>query len=710
MVIPLLAALDPRKTVTGTPFENVAEEVLNGLFCHYEPPVSEYTQHKAAKAVRKNPKKYSFSEVKKTESILRTSRLFRKREAFRSATTEPAVPFKKAVTWRDEKSSQSKGIEGRIEGCATRHCDFLGFSTMGGVDLADNEGQTAQTHTPKMPGEVPVPPPIIKQTPTVREPLKDGSSKKILYDDEGHPIGNVAVDPTDEAPPAPSGLSQLRQMARELDNEEDMYEPENYDQPSRRRLMPPRSATPRHERPEDPIGLQRSESPAVQPHHYDTREQFEVQPNHYDTPEQFEGSDRPATPYRRREAEVVSYPTGENSIVDRDSRQFPISPSKRSEVHSELTMDPALREHNKGAPRPAQTSKQVEDDMPSSAQLKVPDQDIAPTSEVTAIADVAKVVEAPSQDTSVDQRKNLLTEVRGRRGTILYDEMGNIVERRADLESKDVVKGKSSSLATRKSELPFKSNTESDGFQKLQKLPRTKVPPLEDETTTRKPDPTPRMSMEPLTADKIEPVSADSTTPLPPTPRRKSDARRSTQNTRFDREERKREEAIRARLSQAYLNDFEKKIDSGKKKATSASKKQSMSPKTFATDDEIRAEVTTIGDTEYHNPYSAFEYLEDEPFSKEQTETRQVLEPISENLSSNNASTMASIEVRDQVLKKTTSDETAQKSKQSSTSGNSKRSDKIWKGWKKTIGTVKKFVNDIDEQRIPTSVPTKSRR
>ena len=39
------AAPQPNK---GVSLENVAEEVLNGLFCHYEPPTTEDSQRKAA--------------------------------------------------------------------------------------------------------------------------------------------------------------------------------------------------------------------------------------------------------------------------------------------------------------------------------------------------------------------------------------------------------------------------------------------------------------------------------------------------------------------------------------------------------------------------------------------------------------------------------------------------------------------------------------
>jgi hypothetical protein len=207
--------------------------------------------------------------------------------------------------------------------------------------------------------------------------------------------------------------------------------------------------------------------------------------------------------------------------------------------------------------------------------------------------------------------------------------------------------------------------------------------------------------MEPPSGGANEPASTDGG-PLPPTPRRKTDTRKSSQNSRFDREERKREEEIRARLLKAYTNESsKKKLNSGSKKAPT------NSSKSLATDDEIRAEVTTAGGPEtaaYPNPYNTFEYLVDEPTSKEPVETRQDVEPAPSN-----TSTLSSIDEREPVVQKTTSEETAQKSKQSNSSNSNRSDNKVWKGWKKTIGQVKRIVNELDEQRLPAA-PNKSRR
>jgi len=720
MVIPLLAALDPRKTVSGTPFENVAEEVLNGLFCHYEPPVSKHSQHKAAKEAKENPKKYTFSEVKKEEATQRTNRLHRRRQAYAadelSDPGTPAATPKKGVTWRDEKQTALKGLEGRVELCAVNHCDFFGFTrdgTGGGGDLAENlSPSAAQVHEPKIANETQKPPPIIKQTPTLREPLKDGSSKKTLYDDEGNPIGNVDVNPPANVPPAPSGLSQLRQMAEALDEE-----PQSRGRGS--------SAT---------IKKQPSQSPVMS-----------ANPNHYDTPEQFEESDpsssrvsdRPATAYRGCAMDLSSYQSGENSIIDEANNSYPVSPSKRSEVFSDLTMDPAIKNDRKfRTSSPALTSQGIEMDA-------VPE--VKPQTTV--------------QTTSTDQRTKLLSEVRGRTSTVVYDEKGNIVERRASLDTKEVVKAKASAgaipgLTASKTEETKGSRKKSgstsrrlssskdkhDPVQKLQDISANTT--LETnyssdelkQTSSGNRDPSPRMSMEPLPSELEEQMSTDKG-PLPPTPRRKSVTQYSLTNSRSDREERKREEEIRARLSEAYMKESNKSIKSN----CYSWKTGSKSDGSCTSDDEIRAEVSTVEDTG-----------DDEPIQTKEIENRddeEALVPTNQRTVS--GSTLTSIDELAPVVPTTSfpkesfskeivptsnkrssvggsrrseksrspragsrkSDSRNRETVQSSTDGSSSRSGKFWKGWKKTIGQVKKLVHDIDEQRLPPStVPKRSRR
>lgn len=688
MVIPFLAAMDPRQRVTGTRFENMAEDVLNGILCHYEPPVSEYTQHKAAKEVRRHPEKYTFSEVKKSQSILRTSRLYRKRQAMMESEQPeqptPTMPnqTKKAVSWRDEKNR--KGIEGTIEGCATRHCGFLGFAAKGGDGLAEALSPTAQARSPKNTAEAPLPQPIMKSASSVNEPLNDhATSKKVLYDDEGNPIGDLENnDPPAVAPPAPSGLSQIRRMAKELDDTSDVYEPENYDQPSKRSHKFVRSATPRYARTEEErITMQRSQSPVSA-----------TKPNHYDVPEQFQNS-RPATPYRSRGTE--------------EPADFPASPTKKSEVFSDVTMDPALSSRNYQALSTTNTSRDMGmETYESKAAPMVRSK--TTKSESVPVPEQSKSASDPTTPV-VDHHKQLLREVRGRKSTVIYDEKGDIVEQRAILEPNKVVKAKTAGKGDSKIDLTKKSQKTASTTQK------EAVALGKKETSRQKQEPTPRMSMEPPTLD---PSSATSgTSALPPTPRRKDDVQTS-QNTRSNREDRKREEEIRARLSQAYSGEAPV-VKKTKKKTSSKSKRTPTSPRTLATDDEIRAEVTTIGmDTAYKatTDHNKFEYLEDEEPEayKENVETRETAEPVSSSLS--NSSSLSSIDEREPApaLQQRSQGELGGMKINQSNSGNSARSKNIWKGWKKTLGKVKKIVNDIDEQRLPASASSnqtgKSRR
>ena len=74
-----------KKTVS---LEDVAEEVLNGLFCHYEPPTSEEYQRRVAEEIRKN------NGYPNNKSILRPT-------GRGGGYRDYSKP--KTVTWRDEQ-------------------------------------------------------------------------------------------------------------------------------------------------------------------------------------------------------------------------------------------------------------------------------------------------------------------------------------------------------------------------------------------------------------------------------------------------------------------------------------------------------------------------------------------------------------------------------------------------------------------------------
>jgi hypothetical protein len=111
---------------TGVTLEDVAEEVMNGLFCHYEPPTSDNALRKAAEQVRANPSGFSTEPLpmqrKRSKSILKPSRLLRR-----------SRKHSRTVTWRDQGKTVAipTVMEEKVASCAINasHCDFLRRST-----------------------------------------------------------------------------------------------------------------------------------------------------------------------------------------------------------------------------------------------------------------------------------------------------------------------------------------------------------------------------------------------------------------------------------------------------------------------------------------------------------------------------------------------------------------------------------------------------
>ncbi|KAL3910681.1 MAG: hypothetical protein SGARI_002003, partial [Bacillariaceae sp.] len=125
--------------------ENVTEELLNGFFCHYEPPTSETAQFKAAREARADPVKYNQRPVAKP--ILKMSHLHPKnrknnKETGVAAPTSGSVSSAaaaaenssasksggsgKSVTWRDEQANQDRTkVEKDVVGCAANYCGFF---------------------------------------------------------------------------------------------------------------------------------------------------------------------------------------------------------------------------------------------------------------------------------------------------------------------------------------------------------------------------------------------------------------------------------------------------------------------------------------------------------------------------------------------------------------------------------------------------------
>ncbi|KAG7349846.1 hypothetical protein IV203_012443 [Nitzschia inconspicua] len=119
----------------GLNLDNVTEELLNGFFCHYEPPTSENAQFKAARAARAHPEKYAIRPVAKP--ILRTPTLHpknRNRGASSSSRLGPKGDAAtvgphgsgKSVTWRDEKTNNDRNkVEKEVVGCAANYCGIF---------------------------------------------------------------------------------------------------------------------------------------------------------------------------------------------------------------------------------------------------------------------------------------------------------------------------------------------------------------------------------------------------------------------------------------------------------------------------------------------------------------------------------------------------------------------------------------------------------
>jgi hypothetical protein len=135
--------------------ENVAEEVLDVMFCHYEPPTSERAQLRAAQLARSDPAKYAIrratkpilklpSMVKRSANIngassagtenIGESILFKVSKNSATPTAPPGddattastktTAVKKSVTWRDEQNKRNH-IEQNVAGCAGGYCGFF---------------------------------------------------------------------------------------------------------------------------------------------------------------------------------------------------------------------------------------------------------------------------------------------------------------------------------------------------------------------------------------------------------------------------------------------------------------------------------------------------------------------------------------------------------------------------------------------------------
>eukprot|EP00934_Nitzschia_sp_Nitz4_P005913 Nitzschia sp. Nitz4//scaffold89_size161592//52275//54668//NITZ4_002372-RA/size161592-processed-gene-0.219-mRNA-1//-1//CDS//3329559598//5903//frame0 len=762
--------LDPRQKKSGSTLENVAEEMLNGLFCHYEPPTSEYAQHKAATELKANPNKYvSTPTARSKKSILRTSRLFRKKVTPKAAATAPA-PAKKGVTWRDEQTQP--GIEGRVVACAIDQCDFFGISTRVGGGLADSLSPTAGTANP-------FPEPAVYQetrsaeneaAPQVEESRDEEAAAepagKVLYDDEGNPISiNTDSDPTSDALAAmdefedaprtarkaateevaqeeeeayhhrstvPSGYSQVRKLAMQFERGE-MYEPLNYDKPKqtaqslayRRVRSPP---------------VHRSSTPRGGVYEYDNEEVDLAAPSGLTSVQ-----GRPSTPYRRR--------GNDDAGRDREGRMGFESPARRSDVYSDLTMDDALTgrgRYYRFPQSPAKPSEGIEVDMyrgrarphsksPSHYRSQTPKDHYAPFPQahsrirdervgMSALADDAS--REPMEDDEYVEDVTPAVNTSRRHSTSEYDGHGTRVEQRPikidrlrrvsaplpgmqgqnrsanpvdavirELEHKVRLRSTMTKVSEAIKELESKNRKKYD--------PKRPVPPPKRTPAVAAPapsrrnrDPTPRRSLEPSMEDK-RPQGL-----LPPTPRRKDEGRRDTFESRGAEVPSKPTTTATTGYNKSYSSAYNKsyskpeqkseyprpahshsrptpiedsKVEAGTYEKTVRQYRQPFSPSSVATDQEIRAEVTSIGVTDTPKAFSRFST----PYQIPATVTDDSAER--ENSQPNKSSRKR--DKKGDIVPA-----------ESAGSGSARK--KLVKGFKKAVGKMKEIVKDIDDSRI----------
>jgi hypothetical protein len=197
------------KNNSGVSMEDVAEEVLNGFFCHYEPPTSTEYQRHVAEQIRKNPNWVPNRRFRRHhgKSILRPSRLYR----------DPGQNSK-SVTWRDERKAPNiEVLERKAPNCMTG-CDVMNCSTM--------EDTSKAPPTPA--GPIPPAPKMgvaanyqrqnrLDENDNRRSPrgsIPKKAKGPVLYDDEGYPyvdddsdddgIVDENMPPFDVHPPSPS--------------------------------------------------------------------------------------------------------------------------------------------------------------------------------------------------------------------------------------------------------------------------------------------------------------------------------------------------------------------------------------------------------------------------------------------------------------------------------------------------------------------------
>eukprot|EP00531_Pseudo-nitzschia_arenysensis_P014280 CAMPEP_0116136234 /NCGR_PEP_ID=MMETSP0329-20121206/11614_1 /TAXON_ID=697910 /ORGANISM="Pseudo-nitzschia arenysensis, Strain B593" /LENGTH=648 /DNA_ID=CAMNT_0003631085 /DNA_START=94 /DNA_END=2040 /DNA_ORIENTATION=- len=227
--------------------ENTAEDIVNGLFCTYEPPTSKVQQYKAASAVRKDPTKYNV-RPSVPKSILKFKIKKNKKPqpmstAFVTPVIEPVAPAvalsearddavedvsvedkdstKKSVTWRDQKGKEERtDLENKVVGLASKYCGGA-FNT--GEAIADVlSSPTGRATQNFFSTDVETPGSMASMASSLFDRTEDGD-KKVLYDDLGNPIREADIQddengsyfpstPKDTATPTPMAKTRAEKL------------------------------------------------------------------------------------------------------------------------------------------------------------------------------------------------------------------------------------------------------------------------------------------------------------------------------------------------------------------------------------------------------------------------------------------------------------------------------------------------------------------
>jgi len=265
--MPVIAPSSYENQKAGGALENAAEEILNGIFCHYEPPTSTKAQKTAAIAVRKNPTKFLYDEQptkpllkKKAVSTPNSVDHYETGSEYDTETdigeyededpqeetlfkVKPETPSKRGIKWRDEESKrieeekeQAKATSSWSQ-CMTLPCFTDGQDLPGTLEDIQDENEVPQEPTP-----------VGAATPT-KSALKksDDGVMKVLYDDQGNP------NTTPRSPGSIRNHSFFRNVtnspkAQAYSPRAQFYEPKDYNKPSTPKATEfkmPRQYTPR---------------------------------------------------------------------------------------------------------------------------------------------------------------------------------------------------------------------------------------------------------------------------------------------------------------------------------------------------------------------------------------------------------------------------------------------------------------------------------